>query len=150
VSTTSKIAEIAARLAVPNGAGAYTYDLTGDGRVVETEEVVTPPTLPYLTWRLQGIDEDDGPELGDYQRTARLLMVGYVAATADTPTARRTAALNLADDIQTALRADRDLSGFALDVGPTSVDVLRGDAIHLSSQLAVIVVSTMVRWWEDG
>lgn len=152
MTTTNAIVNaFGAALKVPNGASPYTYDLTATGRVIETQEVLTALPCPSVQWAITGIPESYEPaDLTRFSRSMEITMVGAAPATADTPTAHRTAVMNLADDIHTTLRANRDLGGLVNDIGPMSVTLLRGDAFGMPSTVAVFVGSVSVIWWEPN
>ena len=150
MTTNAILDQVQLRLSAPDGTGTYNYDLSATGVVIESAGDIAFPTVPMVLWAMQSLDEEDGPELGDYQETATIVVACAVPATADTAKARRTAVCNVVDDIKQGLRADRGLSDQALDAGPFLVTSLPGEAFGLGPAVAAIYGQITIRWWEDG
>ena len=98
---------LATQLATINGAGGYTYDLSGAGRIIIGSEAPTPaavsshPVMLFVTEFRTGTEP--GPSLGQFMRTLEVDMAGFAATGDDSPLSRLKAALNLAADIDKAL-----------------------------------------------
>jgi hypothetical protein len=110
------VAYIKARLAVPNGAGIYTYNTSAAGQVVNSlvpmNMLPTNQTLPF--WQVvplyQG-DTEPGPTNHLFQRSGQVAVVGYVTAASPTTDSRTDAATNLMQDGLNALEADITFGG---------------------------------------
>lgn len=98
---------LATQLATINGAGGYTYDLSGSGRIVIGSEAPTPtamsghPATCFVTDFRTGTEP--GPTLSQFLRTMEVDIAAFAATGDDLPLSRAKAAANLAADIDTAL-----------------------------------------------
>lgn len=110
--------------------GSYTYDLSGADQVVVCAGLPVDGRSLMVALTPRSIRTDHGFSLGNYIRTMPVEILGRVQATSDTPQARLYAALDLADDIATALEADRSLNGNVYDL-KLSIEAIDGDEYNL-------------------
>lgn len=131
-----------------DGSGDYANDLTD--KVVEG----APPadgallTLPCAFVDVGELHFGTGPELGRWEHTLTVELYGFVAGDGDTPGKRVRAALGMLSDFLIALRAERSLGGYVLDV---EVDgrALEGQGWGHTS-VGVAVATVTVKWWVDS
>ena len=111
----SRVRDILARiktdLAGINGSGSYNYDLSGDNQVI-VAQAMDPVRVPCVYIYSDGMDTAQSPGrtvLTQYDRTLRVMCVGYVAATNDDPEELHLRTWDMLADMQRALEADRGL-----------------------------------------
>jgi hypothetical protein len=109
-----------------NGAGGYTYDLSGDDQVY-IGEGLTPPRYPAAAVYLLSVQGAHGAQLGRYTRTASIQIQAWVAAQSSDPGERAMCAADLLDDIMAAVEADRKLNGNVKDLIFVQSGTLNGD-----------------------
>ena len=98
-------------LAGINGAGSYNYDVSGDNQVV-IAQAMDPVRVPCIYVYSDGMDTAQNAGrtvLTQYDRTLRIMCVGYVAGTNDDPGELHLRTWDMLADMQRALEADRGL-----------------------------------------
>lgn len=142
---------IVSRLAVINGAGSYTYNLSGADQVVVDQDIPKTDAAAAVTVIPGGMaTKRDGVPMGYRGRTATWLIIGRAKPTTDTPAARVYAAQDLLGDISECLEsAEPQVIQAAVGFPVTSVD-MEGDAFGAggsdapSTQGTVVVTLTIV------
>lgn len=124
--------------------GGYNNTLSGTDQVVVGEAPFAPDLLPFAAVAFGGNRTEHGPRLGQYKPTTMVVIGAMTAYTADTPSSRTRAALQLAYDIRSALESDRTLGGLVLDLIVTSETDLAGDEPEMDAQYARIVLTVEV------
>lgn len=119
-------------LALPDGTGDYTHDLSG-GQAVHMSPVWPPPVLPCVMVADMSMSSEVGNTLSDHTRTAVFQCVGWVGATTPAPLARFIQASNLLEDITRAVSLHRaqndgdvmayDMEGIVYDTRVTDIKV---------------------------
>lgn len=139
---------IVARVAAPNGAGAYTIDLSTAGRVIVAARA--PDVQPGATVQFEACVGGESEELGDYNREASWRIIVAAPSTDDTPETQLYAVLDAIDDVTLALRLDRYLGGLVIWTRTESSTPLTGQEIGASSPVPVGQIVFSARWWEDS
>lgn len=106
--------QILTNLALPDGTGSYTYDLSGTDRVFDSLTWPIPQTPCVMIYDIT-IPRRAGPRMTSHEQTADLFFLAYVEATTDDKITRTQAAMNLLNDIVIAIESDRDVSGNAIE-----------------------------------
>ena len=94
-----------------NGTGSYNYDLSGDNQVI-VAQAMDPVRVPCIYIYSDGMDTTQAAGrtiLTQFDRTLRVMCVGYIAATNDDPEELHLRTWDLLADMQRALEADRSL-----------------------------------------
>lgn len=94
-----------------NGTGSYNYDLSGDNQVI-VAQAMDPVRVPCIYIYSDGMDTTQAAGrtiLTQFDRTLRVMCVGYIAATNDDPEELHLRTWDLLADMQRALEADRGL-----------------------------------------
>ena len=94
-----------------NGSGSYNYDLSGTDQVV-IAQAMDPVRVPCIYIYSDSMDtaQSGGKTiLTQYDRTLRVMCVGYLAATNDDPGELHLRTWDMLADMQRALEADRGL-----------------------------------------
>lgn len=100
-----------------NGSGGYTCDLSGSDRVKIGRPLKAEGVAPPCAWLAVGqLVSDHGEQLGRYTRTLTVDLEARCPASDSSPEERELIALDLLDDICTALETDRTLGGRVLDI----------------------------------
>lgn len=133
-----------------NGAGGYSQNVSGTGRVVRRAPEIDPPFLPILYVELAAAGEVDGQQLTQFEDRGTFRIVGLVGASSDTPDARIAAAVAFLDDIRKALRADRSLGNVVNDVGPVSGTAFDGAELQAGPTAGIVYAEVSPVWWEDA
>lgn len=133
-----------AALQAADGTGGYVYDLSGTDAVRMERGRAENTRLPVVFMALEGLDGEGAPTLGEYRRTMVVAIEGRVSPESQTPEERALAALDLLDDICTALEADRGLGNRVLDIviSGTTVD---GDEVGLTN-LGIVYAQATIHW----
>ena len=140
-STTATVwGQVATQLANINGAGVYTTDISGTGRVVQGRYTSPPVTPPCAVVWVDSVETAQHVELGVYRREFNMTIVGLVEATSDDELTLTTAAMDLMDDILRAIEADRSLGGSVYDV-IMSATSFAGAAPETGATYGIVVVS---------
>lgn len=139
---------LVARVAVPNGAGAYTVNLSTAGRVLVAARA--PDVQPGATVQFEQCSESESEELGNYQREAQWRVLVAVPSTDDDPQTQLLAVLDAVDDICRAIRLDRFLGNLVIWSRMESTTVLAGQELGASSPVPLGSITYMARWWEDS
>jgi len=114
----SILAAVKAQLANVNGAGSYTFDISGTDAVVQGESFA-PHRVPgaYVFFLGLSTAQTGGKTvLTRYDRTMRIQIEGWCAAKSAAPANAALEAIDLMDDIMRALEADRSLGGNVRDI----------------------------------
>lgn len=115
--------QLKTKLALPNGSGSYTYDLSGTDQVKLGFSDSIPARLP-IVYVLNAVGPSEhGPDLGAYIRRWTIPIMGLVAGTDSNNETRLLAAADLLNDLLIALETDRTLGGNVRDIIPTSMEV---------------------------
>ncbi len=96
--------------ALPDASGDYTYDLTSSGAVVGSRPPVEGPAKsPPCVYVGPGslMSRPDGVPLGYFERVAVYDVIGFVAATTGDAGAAEDAAMDLRNDLLTAIEDTR-------------------------------------------
>ena len=72
---------------------------------VQIGRVLPSAAPPFASIWLEALECSYGPSLGQWTYTARIAVAGFVAGTAETPESRILAALDLQDDLTTAVNS---------------------------------------------
>lgn len=110
-------------IALIDGTGDYTYDLTGANSVTVgvSEDAPTYPHIAIMPYA-SGAAET-GNTLDAVTHTWQIAIVGRVAAATDSELARFQAASLLYHDVLDALKIDRTLGGIARDVESSNPEI---------------------------
>ena len=133
-----------------DGTGAYTYDLTGTGAVVNGAPPETAVNAPIVYVWSERANTAPGPEIGDYDVTQQINLMGFVAGLSDSATGRVTAAERLGYDLFLAFRSDRSLSGSVNDVQFIGWESLDGQQYGNGLKFGVVFARVDVRFYLDG
>lgn len=120
--------QIRTQLAEIDGAGGYVHDVSATGRIVFGFPV-SPDGPPRIYIADLAIESSHDHNLGAYDRRLSCLLMAFVGAASDSTEARMLAALDMADDIATALEADRTLGGNVLDL-IVNIQAIDGDELE--------------------
>jgi len=118
------LAAVKTALQTVNGAGSYTYNLSGANAVVLFDGPPRSPPCVNIS-APRSITAEHGLSLGDYKRGMVVEVLGLVGGS-DTPGERGLLALDLADEMTEALEADRSLGGLVTDMIVRLVGVAGG------------------------
>jgi len=134
-----------------NGAGSYTYDLTGADRVV-TGQRFQPHRVPGVYVYFGGMTTAQAPGvtvLTRYDRTMVVQVEGWVAADSSAPGEAALDALDLGSDIMRAIETDRSLTLAASGVRDLEVGVQTADGQELDRPgLGLVVLQVSVFYTE--
>ncbi len=142
------LAQVGTQLKTANGAGVYTYDLSGAGTVVRGA-VLEPPggsDTVAVGYYLSPFRTEPGERLGFYERTAMVSIHGWVQHDGTEGDAED-AAVDLCNDIMRSLEADRTLGSNVRD--------LKLDATAFSGTLygwdgwGVVALDLTINWSQE-
>ena len=128
-----------------NGAGSYTHNLSGTDAVKIGRSRPEDTVLPAAWVAVATLRSEHGTGSGRYRRLLTVDIEARVSATSQTTEERACTALDLLDDIVTALEANRTMGGLIYDLILEGVDI-DGDEIGMSN--VGIVYAQVVLWWE--
>jgi len=144
---------VLARLAEINGAGGYTYDVSGTDQVI-LDRPITADRLPMVAVYPRGITTvREGVPLGYHGRLLTVEILGFVTYAADTAQSAVYAAMDFADDIATAIEAaEAYMLGTSAVPGATALEVkvdcdtFGGDGMEIPAEVGVVVATLTVKW----
>jgi hypothetical protein len=144
VSTSgTAVSNVAIQLRNANGAGNFTYDLSGTatriGRPTQSEA-----SFGCHVWGLRVTSTREGASLGQWRRDAFLNITAYLGPKVVGTELRVLAAANLAADIHRAIEADPSLGGASSGSG-TARDLSLVDAL-LEDERGVQGVDVELTW----
>lgn len=109
----TKIVDTLSAVAV---SGGYNNTLTDPGQVQIGEGIRPGSQALVVDIGEPRIRSEHGPQLGRYNRALEIPFVARAPSVDNSPTGRIYAALDLSDDIHTALETDRSLGGLVVDL----------------------------------
>lgn len=135
----SILARIVTVLQGINGAGSYTYDVSGTDKVQIGMVPIVPPRVPpcLFVWWQADVNEHGQP-VGWYRQTTRWGVGGYVSYSAETPQGHVNAVLDLKADVVRALETDRRLNNLVYDLRLASFEDRSADALDMPPGVALV------------
>ena len=144
------LAAIQTQIQNVNGAGSYTFDLSGTRTVIG--EAFQPHRVPacYIYFLNVATAQTPGTtRLTAYDRTMTVQAEGWCAAENSTPGNAALEAVDLMDDIMRALEADRSLDGNVRDI-EISASALDGQELDRGPGLGLCILQLVVRYTETA
>jgi hypothetical protein len=141
------LAAIQTQIQNVNGAGSYTFDLSGTRTVIG--EAFQPHRVPacYIYFLNVATAQTPGStRLTAYDRTMTVQAEGWCAAENSTPGNAALEAVDLMDDIMRALEADRSLDGNVRDI-EISASSIDGQELDRPG-LGLCILSLLIRYTE--
>jgi hypothetical protein len=144
------LAAIQTQIQNVNGAGSYTFDLSGNDQVV-IGEAFQPTRVPCCHVYFLNVTTAQTPGttvLTRYDRTMSVQAEGWCAAENSTPGNAALEAVDLMDDIMRALEADRSLGGNVRDI-EISASAIDGQELDRPT-LGLCILSILIRYTETA